>query len=143
MMQRFRSGWLWFAFALLALAAASAQAQDPRATTAQAAARTWLLIADKGDVDASWLAAGKKFRDVLDLKAWQQAMTEVRGPLGQVQDRTMLATRFDTKLPGGPDGDYVQVLFETNFATKNQARETVTLEREPDGVWRVMGYLIR
>jgi hypothetical protein len=143
MMRRFRLGWLSFAFALLALAAASAQAQDPRATTAQAAARSWLLIADRGDVEASWSAAGKKFRDALDLKAWRQAMTEVREPLGGVQDRTMLATRFDTKFPGGPDGEYVQVLFETNFATKNQARETVTLEREPDGVWRVMGYLIR
>jgi hypothetical protein len=143
MMERFKRAWLAFTFALLALTAAFAQAQDPRATSAQAAARTWLLIADKGDIDASWLAAGKKFRDALDLTAWRQAMTEVRAPLGQVQDRTMLATRFDSKLPGGPDGEYVQVLFETNFTTKSQARETVTLEREPDGVWRVMGYLIR
>ena len=143
MMRRFRWSWLSFAFVLLALAAASAQAQDPRATTAQAAARSWLLIADRGDVEASWSAAGKKFREVLDLKAWRQAMTEVRAPLGGVQDRTMLATRFDTKFPGGPDGEYAQVLFETNFTTKSQARETVTLEREPDGIWRVMGYLIR
>jgi uncharacterized protein DUF4019 len=143
MMRSFRRGWLSFALALLALAAASAQAQDPRASAAQAAARSWLAITDKGDIDASWLAAGKKFRDALDLTAWRDAHAQARAPLGQVQDRTMLATRFDTKFPGGPDGEYVQILFETNFATKNQARETVTLERERDGVWRVMGYLIR
>ncbi|HVP87869.1 MAG TPA: DUF4019 domain-containing protein [Casimicrobiaceae bacterium] len=142
MMRRLR--WFWFAVVCLALfVAAGVQAQDPRASEAQAAARSWLLIADKGDVEASWSAAGKKFREVLDLTTWRQALTEARGPLGDVQTRTMRATRFDAKMPGGPDGDYAQVLFETDFAKNSGARETVTLEREPDGVWRVMGYLIR
>jgi len=136
--------WSWLAvFCLALLVAGSAQAQDPRASEAQAAARSWLLIADKGDVEASWSAASKKFREVLDLTTWRQALTEARGPLGEVRTRTMRATRFDSKMPGGPDGDYAQVLFETDFAKNNAARETVTLEREPDGVWRVMGYLIR
>ena len=144
MMGSSRSGWLWFAIVCLALfGAASAWGQDPRASEAQVAARSWLLIADKGDVEASWSAAGKKFREVLDLTAWRQGLAEARGPLGEVRSRTMLATRFDTKMPGGPDGDYAQVLFETDFAKNSAARETVTLEREPDGVWRVMGYLIR
>jgi Protein of unknown function (DUF4019) len=136
--------WFWFAVASLALfAAASARAQDPRASEAQAAARSWLLIADKGDVEASWSAAGKKFREALDLTTWRKALTEVRAPLGEVQTRAIRATRFDTKFPGGPDGDYAQVLFETDFAQRASARETVTLEHEPDGVWRVIGYLIR
>jgi hypothetical protein len=139
-----RTRWLSFTLACLALlVAVSARAQDPRTSEAQAAARSWLLIADKGDVEASWSAAGRKFREVLDLTTWRQGLTEARVPLGEVQTRTMLATRFDTKFPGGPDGDYAQVLFETDFAQRSSARETVTLEREPDGVWRVMGYLIR
>ena len=142
MMRRLLS--FWFAVVCLALfVAAGAQAQDPRASEAQVAARSWLLIADKGDVEASWSAASKKFREVLDLTTWRQALTEARRPLGAVRTRTMRATRFDTKMPGGPDGDYAQVLFETDFAQNSSALETVTLEREPDGVWRVMGYLIR
>ena len=142
MMRRLR--WFWFAVVCLALfVAAGVQAQDPRASEAQAAARSWLLIADKGDVEASWSAAGKKFREVLDVTRWRRGLTEARQPLGEVRTRTVLATRFDTKMPGGPDGDYVQVLFETDFAQNSSGRETVTLEREPDGVWRVMGYLIR
>jgi hypothetical protein len=136
--------WFWFAVVCLALfVAAGTHAQDPRASEAQAAARSWLLIADKGDVEASWSAAGKKFREVLDLTTWRQALSEARRPLGAVRTRTMRATRFDTKMPGGPDGDYAQVLFETDFAQNSSALETVTLEREPDGAWRVMGYLIR
>jgi hypothetical protein len=144
MMGNLRSGWLSFAVVCLALfVAADARAQDPRASEAQAAARSWLQIAYKGDVEASWSAAGKKFREVLDLTTWRQALTEARAPLGEVRSRTIRATRSDTKMPGGPDGVYAQVLFETDFAQNSAARETVTLEREPDGVWRVMGYLIR
>jgi Protein of unknown function (DUF4019) len=35
------------------------------------------------------------------------------------------------------------VLFRTAFEKKTDAAETVTLEREPDGKWRVIGYTIR
>jgi len=134
---------LFAAACLVALAAASAQAQDPRATAAQTAARTWLLLTDKGDADAARAAASKKFREQLDEATWREALASARGPLGQPINRTARATRFDTKLPGGPDGEYAQILFETEYSNGSKMRETVTLEREPDGVWRVMGYLIR
>jgi len=101
------------------------------------------MLTDKGDADASRAAAGKKFREHLDEEGWRQALAKVRGPLGQPRNRTALATRFDTKFSGGPDGEYAQVLFETEYSNGSRVRETVTLEREPDGVWRVMGYLIR
>jgi hypothetical protein len=144
MMPRSGPGWISFAVFCLALfLATSVHAQDPRATAAQSAARAWLLTADKGNVEVSWAAAGKKFRDALDLGAWRNAFDEARTPLGETKSRAVLATRFDTKFPGGPDGEYAQVLFETSFANRMQARETVSLEREPDGVWRVIGYLIR
>jgi hypothetical protein len=143
-LRRFASRGSWLlALACLAFFAAAAHAQDPRATAAQGAARAWLALVDKGDAQASYAAAGKKFQDQLDAAGWRDALTKVREPLGALVDRTALATRFDTKLPGGPDGDYAQVLFESEYANGAKVRETVTLEREPDGVWRVMGYLIR
>jgi hypothetical protein len=134
---------LFVAVCLAALAAAGAQAQDPRATAAQNAARTWLALTDKGDSVASWAAASKKFQEQLDEPGWRAALAQAREPLGDPLNRTARATRFDTKLPGGPDGEYAQILFETEYSKGSKVRETVTLEREPDGVWRVMGYLIR
>jgi hypothetical protein len=32
--------------------------------------------------------------------------------------------------------------FRTTFAKKTDTRETVTLEHEADGAWRVVGYVI-
>jgi hypothetical protein len=45
-------------------------------------------------------------------------------------------------LPGAPDGDYEVVQFQTRFANKAAATETVVLSREATG-WKVDGYFIR
>ena len=135
--------WLLALVCLALFAPVPAHAQDPRATAAQGAARAWLALVDKGDVDAAYAASGKKFKEQLDAEGWRAAVAKAREPLGAFVNRTAVATRFDTKFPGGPDGDYAQVLFECEYANGQELHETVTLERESDGVWRVMGYLIR
>jgi hypothetical protein len=42
-----------------------------------------------------------------------------------------------------PAGDYAVLLFRTAFERQTVAGETVTLEREKDGRWRVIGYFIQ
>ncbi len=117
-------------------------AQDPRASLVQEAARTWLAAADRGDGAQSWKSAGKQFRNAITEERWAQSLKQVRPPLGAVSQRAVFATQFRKNFPGAPDGEYALVVFRSNFAKKSDARETVTLEREPDGVWRVIGYFI-
>ena len=121
----------------------SALAQDPRATAAQKEARSWLELTDRGDALASWSAAGKKFQNVISADKWADSLKEVRPPLGALVERTMLSTELTTSFPGAPDGDYALLVFRSSFAKKIDSRETVTLEREADGAWRVIGYFIR
>ena len=40
-------------------------------------------------------------------------------------------------------GDYAVIVFRTAFEKKVSVAETLTMEREPDGKWRVIGYSIR
>jgi hypothetical protein len=65
-----------------------------------------------------------------------------RGPLGAVSSRTFQIENRTRTLPGVPDGDYEVVQFQTNFAKKSGATETVFLAREGTG-WKVNGYFIR
>ena len=131
---------------LAALAAASVApaslAQDPRASVAQEVAREWLVLADRKQADAAREAAGAKFRDALTAERWREALAQARGPLGQVTQRTVLATRLTRTLPGQPDGDYALVAFRTSWANKTVGRELVSLEFE-GGAWRVIGYVIQ
>jgi len=133
------------AFIVLACALASfpAAAQDPRAGAAQSAARTWLALVDKGDADASWNSAGKKFEEVFPLEKWREALKLYRAPMGAFESRTAIATTFSTNVPDLPPGEYANVQFRTNFANKVDASESISLERTADGAWLVIGYALR
>jgi hypothetical protein len=53
----------------------------------------------------------------------------------------MLSTKFDTVLKdGGPPGDFAVIVFRSSYAKRPETYETITLERERDGVWRVIGF---
>jgi len=120
----------------------AAFAQDARSSAAQKAAREWLAFTDDRNATAAWNAAGAKFRNTLPAQRWMQTLQAQRAPFGPLVQRTVVATQFTKARPGQPPGDYAVLLFRTAFAKKTGANETVTLEREPDGVWRVVGYVI-
>jgi hypothetical protein len=127
----------------LAWFAATATAQDSAAIGVQQVAREWLAITDRGDGAASFAAAGQQFKRAMTAEKWTQALKGARGPLGALERRSVLTTTFQQSIPGVPDGTYALVLFRTAFAHNADARESLTLERESDGVWRVVGYFIR
>ena len=112
------------------------------ASEAQQAARAWLAVADKLDADASYKAAGPKFRSALTPERWRDAVRLVRFPAGTLVQRTVVSTQFSTKLKDQPDGDYVLIAFRTSWTNKTVGRELVSLERV-GGKWLVVGYVIQ
>ena len=120
-----------------------ALAQDGRTSTVQAAARDWVVLTDRGEVGATWDAAGKQFKNAITRERWSESLTAVRKPFGSMIQRSTLSTSFPASLAGAPDGEYSIVLFRTSFANRVDSRETVTLQRESDGAWRVVGYVIQ
>jgi len=121
----------------------AAAAQDPASSLAQAAARDWLALTDAGNGGASWDAAGKLFQGAIKRERWTEALGSVRNPIGALARRSLLSTKFTSSFPGAPDGEYAIVVYRSSFANKADARETVTVAREADGQWRVVGYFIK
>jgi len=121
----------------------TARAQDPRANAVALAARDWLALVDRGEGMAAHTRAGAKFRESLPLERWMGALAEQRTPRGRFVQRTLVRTTFQKQLPGAPEGDYAVLLFRSSFEKQVDAAESVTLEREKDGAWRVVGYFIR
>jgi DNA-binding CsgD family transcriptional regulator len=114
--------------------AASDAIVDPQA---EAFARRWLELVDRGRWDDSYAETGSAFRKLNTAKVWADTSERVRVPLGAVVSRTF-ASQQD--LPAPPAG-YRVVKFRTRFANRNEAIETVSLERE-QGSWRVVGVTI-
>jgi len=123
--------------------AASVGAAEKPEDLAQAAAESWLKLSDAGDGAATWEQAAKLFKGVVTKEQWTQALAGVRPPLGKVVSRKLTSRQYSEKLPGAPDGKYVVIQYETVFEKKPSAVETITPMLDPDGVWRVSGYLIR
>ena len=142
------------AIALLALPNARGEAGPPPAlvqvaaspaaptSAAVASARTWLALTDSARWAESWDAAGNLFKTQLAKAQWGSAIANARSPLGAVSSRTFQSENRTKTLPGMPDGDYDVIQFQTNFAKKSGAIETVFLAREGSG-WKVNGYFIR
>ena len=108
-----------------------------------AAAEAWLALVDAGKYDESWAQAAGYFKNALTEEKWAQALNGVRKPLGNPVSREVKTSQYATSLPGAPDGQYVIIQFQTSFANKASAVETVTPALDNDGKWRVSGYFIK
>ena len=131
------------ALACLLLPATGAIAQDPRAAQVQNVAREWLALADNLDAQATYKAAGPRFRQALTLQRWLESLRKQRGQRGATVQRAAASTVFAKTFPGLNDpGDYALIRFRTSFANETAGQESVTLEAGPDKTWRVIGYVI-
>ena len=66
----------------------------------------------------------------------------VRDQLGALKSRSESGVNLTQSLPGVPDGDYAVVRFQSSFANKADAIESVTMILE-QGRWMAAGYFIR
>jgi len=103
----------------------------------------WLELVDNGHYGGSWQEAAALFKSAVPQANWEQTIAAVRQPLGAVVSRKVKSKKYATSLPGAPDGEYVVIQYDTDFANKKSAVETVTPMVDSDGAWRVSGYYVK
>jgi len=91
----------------------------------------------------SWETAALYFKNAITKEKWEQTLTAVRKPLGQLVSRDLSSKTYMSSIPGAPDGEYVVIQFKTSFENKKSGIETVTPMLDKDGKWRVSGYYIK
>ncbi len=118
----------------------------PRSLTNSAAvepAQSWLRDIDNNLYAQTWTNAAVLFQQGITTEKWMESMQQFRKPLGSLVSRNVKSAQEYTSLPGAPDGRYIVMRFETSFANKKSAVETVTFMLEPDGKWKASGYYIK
>jgi hypothetical protein len=131
------------AILLVCLSYGIAHAGAAAEKAATAAAQVWLAQIDSGNYAASWKDASAYFRGALTEQTWIDRLNSVRKPLGKLVLRKLGKTQHAQSLPGAPDGNYVVMQFDTSFANKKNAVETVTFVQEKNGQWKAAGYYIK
>ena len=125
----------------LPAAAQSAPAKNAPAKSAPATsvtpapddrARQWLVLVDDKNFAQSWKDAGKAFQNRQTADAWAGDAVTKRVPLGAVASRDLKSIDLSRN-------NIAVIRYDTSFAHKAGAVETVTLAFENDG-WVVNDY---
>lgn len=107
------------------------------------AAETWLALIDAGDAAATWAEAALGFRSAVTPDEWADSLSKAQRPIGRPLERAFSSSEYHAELPGAPDGHYVIVRYDTRFEHKRHGTETVVLQMDADGHWRVSGYWVK
>ncbi len=106
------------------------------------AALKWLELIDSAAYAESWDQASAFFKANTPKEKWVETLEGLMPQFGENNKREADGSRYLTKIPGGPDGEYVMLRFNSSFENKEEAVETVTPAKDGE-TWRVSGYYIR
>lgn len=109
----------------------------------QEAAVAWLDLLDSGQYLASWDQAAPQLQRTVPRPAWEARLRAERAPLGPIVARRLKWANYTETLPELPAGQYVILEYETRFANRVSAAETVTPVKDAHGRWKVGAYSIR
>lgn len=104
-------------------------------------AKQWLGLLDDQNYNDAYKQMSAAAQAKSALGAWSTKITQTRAPLGAMSSRDIKAIKLTKILPGMRDGQYATVQFDSGFAHKATAVETVTLTSDK-GAWSVIGYSI-
>ena len=106
------------------------------------AAKSWLGLVDASNYAQSWKSASSLFQSHVTEAQWEAAAKAARTPLGPIVARKLVSTESAATLPGAPDGHCVVLTFDTKFAHKAAAVETMAMALD-GGSWKTAGYHVR
>ena len=137
--------WLAVAFAVLIAAPAFAQTKTGPSTamtpTPDDRAKQWLGLMDDQNYADAYRQMGAVAQGKTSADNFSKTVGGVRAPLGAMSSRTLKDVRLTKTLPAMRDGQYAIVRYDSTFAHKAAAVESVTLISEHGG-WSVIGYFI-
>ena len=138
----------WFAIAFVLLIAAPCLAQTgagpstSMTPTPDDRAKQWLTLIDDRNYADAYRQMGAAARDRVSADSWSGTVDGVRAPLGAMASRNLKDVRLANALPAMRDGQYAIVRYDSAFAHRAAAAESVTLILD-HGTWSVIGYFIK
>lgn len=104
------------------------------------AAERWIVLVDDQQYEQSWKESAKLFQNAISSEQWQKEEAQRRSQLGIKNSRKLKDLKTTNSAKGLPSGQYVVVKYQSSFAKKKNATETIVAVMEPDGAWRVAAY---
>ncbi len=96
-----------------------------------------------GNYEVSWLQSSEILKRLKPLEIFIHQQQNNKFLFGEVVDRSDFIIKERTSMALLPDGQYLLLVYKTEFEKKKSALELLTILKEADGVWRVVDYEVR
>ncbi|HDH50620.1 MAG TPA: DUF4019 domain-containing protein [Nitrospirae bacterium] len=113
--------------------------EKPKEETPVQAVEKWLALIDEGKYSESWVGLADLFKKNVKKEEWADDLNRFRKPLGKLLKREL---QHDTKSSEEQVGEYLIFQYEASFENKKLTTEAVSVVRDKDGKWRILGYFI-
>jgi hypothetical protein len=104
-------------------------------------AKQWLGLVDDKNYDEAYKQMGAAAQGKNSSGMWAQKMSSIRDPLGAMANRDIKSIKLTRILAGMSDGQSATVQFNSSFAHKASAVETVVMISDK-GAWSVTSYSV-
>lgn len=128
---------------LLLFMTSGLHAQTDNLKASAEAGLAWVAVIDAGKYEEAWDKGALTLKLRIPIKSWIAILEATRKPLGSVLSRNLVDQRTAQNPSGLPAGDYMVLIYRTDFATKKGVPELVTLVLESDGKWRGLTYQVQ
>ena len=108
-----------------------------------AAAEQFFTLVDATEYDDSWQQASELLKEKITQEKWNEQLTKIHTIYGPLIGRSHQKSTFTTSALDSPDGEYIILLYGSDFQSKKSTNETVIVTLDQDGEWRVAGYHIQ
>lgn len=115
-----------------------------KAEAATAAAKVFLALVDAGKFDESWQSSALPMKTKITQADWNKHLADSRQRTGAIVSRQDPDLSYATMAQDSTaKGEYIVVVFASDFEVVKGVSETITVMLEEDKVWRVAGYFIQ
>ncbi|MCG2584285.1 DUF4019 domain-containing protein [Massilia sp. TS11] len=126
-----------------ALALPCAAADSDAAAPARAAASAFLSLLDSAKFGEAWESSAKPVHSAVSRDGFIAGLQQLKAQMPPLKARVPESATPAKNLPGAPEGDYLVLVNRLDFEGGASAREQLTIMKEADGAWRVVGYFVR
>jgi len=115
--------------------------EKPKEKTAIQVAENWLVLIDGEKYLESWEGLSNLYKANDTKEKWVDHYNRYRKPLGKLIGRKLINKNV-TSYSEAPEGEYIIFQYEAPFENKKLAAEAVSIVKDQDGKWRILGYFI-
>jgi len=109
---------------------------------AKPASVEFLELIDDGKYAESWESSASLMRDKVAKNDWVDKLNKARNLSGGLVQRIQKSASYATEVEDSPEGEYIMLIYESDFQRAEEVSEYVTVMREGD-VWKVAGYFMQ